>query len=85
MPAEPFRAEYLRVADDLRQRIRSGELAPGSRLPTIRQLADQYEVGTTSIDTAMVLLRSEEWVRGHQGRGMFVADPLPEGGGDARP
>lgn len=80
MPAQPpFRAEYLRVADDLRTRIAGGELAPGSKLPTIGQLAQQYEVGTTTIDSAMIVLRAEGWVRGHQGRGIFVADPLPGG------
>jgi DNA-binding GntR family transcriptional regulator len=77
MPNEPFRAEYLRIVDDLTARIRSGELAPGTKLPTKRQLADHYDVGTTTIDVVMALLRNEGWVRGHQGRGVFVADPLP--------
>jgi DNA-binding GntR family transcriptional regulator len=30
------------------------------------------------IDTAMLVLREGGWVRGVQGRGVYVADPLPE-------
>lgn len=78
MPVEPFMPEYQRVANDLRKQIQAGLLAPGSKLPTKRELAVRYSVGETSIDTAMVVLRGEGWVRGHQGRGVFVAEPLPE-------
>ncbi|GGM67385.1 winged helix-turn-helix domain-containing protein [Dactylosporangium sucinum] len=85
MPVEPFRPEYQRVADDLREQIRSGQLMPGDKLPTKRQLAAHYGVGETSIDNAMLLLRAEHWVRGHQGRGVFVADEPPAGNGGPEP
>lgn len=85
MPIEPFRPEYQRVADDLREQIRAGRLLPGEKLPTKKQLAAKYGVGETSIDSAMLLLRSERWVRGHQGRGVFVADEPPEDNGGADP
>jgi GntR family transcriptional regulator len=83
MPIEPFRPEYQRVADDLREQIRSGQLVPGAKLPTKRELVAQYGVGETSIDSAMLLLRTEGWVRGHQGRGVFVAEQPPEDNGGA--
>lgn len=85
MPIEPFRPEYQRVADDLREQIRKGQLAPGEKLPTKKQLAAHYGVGETSIDNAMLLLRAERWVRGHQGRGVFVAERPPEDDGGAKP
>ena len=37
--AEPM---YKRVAEDLRERIESGELAPGSKLRTNVDLMDEY-------------------------------------------
>jgi DNA-binding transcriptional MocR family regulator len=45
---------YQQVAADLRARIASGELAPGSRLPPYPTLADQYGVGRGPVVRAMV-------------------------------
>lgn len=67
---------YRRVVDDLRAKMRAGEYAPGSQLPTKRELCDIYNVSTQTIDTAMVLLRDGGWVI-RQGARVFVADPLP--------
>jgi DNA-binding GntR family transcriptional regulator len=74
-------ADYERVANDLRQKIRTGALAAGERLPTKNQLAEIYSVGGSAVDTAMLLLRTEGYVIGHQGKGRFVA----EGKDDLRP
>lgn len=74
-------ADYERVANDLRSKIRTGALAAGERLPTKNQLMEIYTVGGSAVDTAMLLLRAEGYVIGHQGKGRFVA----EGKDDLRP
>lgn len=74
-------ADYERVANDLRSKIRTGALAAGERLPTKNQLMEIYAVGGSAVDTAMLLLRTEGYVIGHQGKGRFVA----EGKDDLRP
>ncbi|MFF7534859.1 GntR family transcriptional regulator, partial [Streptomyces bobili] len=33
---------YLRVAEELRARIESGELPPGTRLPSVADISRQY-------------------------------------------
>lgn len=71
-------ADYLRVAADLRNKIRSGELEPGSKLPTKRQLAAEYGVGRNSVDAAMIVLKAEGLIEGHQGRGVYVRHCLSE-------
>ena len=38
-------AVHRAIADDLRDAIRSGTLAPGARLPGIRALGEQYGEG----------------------------------------
>jgi GntR family transcriptional regulator len=76
---EPHRPEYLRVANDLRDRIRTGVLKPGEKLPTRLELAGQYGVGKTTIDSAMIILRTDGLVRGIQGGAVYIADPLPPG------
>lgn len=74
-------ADYERVVNDIRSKIRTGELPAGTRLPTKNKLMEMYEVGGSAVDTAMLLLRNEGYVIGHQGKGRFVA----EGKDDLRP
>lgn len=53
------RPAYLRVADDLRAGIRAGTYLPGSRLPSLRTLADEYDVSEIVIRAAFAVLRNE--------------------------
>lgn len=74
---------YLRVADDIAARIRSGELAPGARLRSERDLAEFYEVAYGTIRRATQVLRDRGLIETIQGRGTFVtgqqdAPPAPE-------
>ena len=69
MPVTPF---YERIANDIRTQIKSGELRPGDKLPSISELCKQYDVSTQVIRSAMLMLRAEGLVEGHQGRGVYV-------------
>lgn len=71
---EDFVPDYARVADDIRRKILSGELPAGQKLKTKLELMAEYGVKGGAIDTAMLLLRSEGYVIGHQGRGRWVAE-----------
>ena len=73
MPDE-FTADYARVANDLRAKILSGELPAGQKLPTKLQLMEEYSVSGHAVDSAMLVLRTEGFVVGHQGRGRYVAE-----------
>ncbi|ADB31258.1 transcriptional regulator, GntR family [Kribbella flavida DSM 17836] len=68
------RPSYVQVADSLREAIRSGELPPGTRLPSGRELATQFGVALMTAQKAVDALRAEHLVRSHRGRGVFVAD-----------
>ena len=65
---------YLQLAAIIRDRIRSGELAPGSRLPTILELSGTYDVAASTVRKAITTLKSEALVTGRPGWGMFVAE-----------
>jgi GntR family transcriptional regulator len=58
----------------LRAQIESGERPPGSRLPTIMQLADQYGIATATVVKALRILKREGLVVGSTGHGTFVAE-----------
>ena len=66
MKFKPIRSDRLsdKVAEQLLEKIHSGELAPGSRLPSETELADQFEISRGVIREALTILqavlRSEE-------------------------
>lgn len=66
---------YQRVADALRDQIKSGTLGPGDKLPSTAQLQAMYGVGNNAVHMAIVILKAEGLVYGHQGKGVFVAKP----------
>jgi GntR family transcriptional regulator len=66
------RPAYLVVADELRQRIRSGLYPPGARLPTIKELRRAHGVSEIVIRNAMALLRYEGLVETRRGGGTVV-------------
>lgn len=63
---------YLRVADDIASRIASGELAPGARLRSERDLAAYYGVSYGTVRRAMQVLRDRGLITTIHGRGTFV-------------
>lgn len=70
---------YIQIADALRADITKGRFAPGSQLPSYGDLMGRYGVSITVARSAIRELRSEGLVRTHQGKGVFVSDPLPRG------
>lgn len=48
-----------RIAEDLRHRIRDGELMPGSLLPSEAQLCEQYGVARGTVRVALAVLADE--------------------------
>ncbi|MFW6695521.1 GntR family transcriptional regulator [Streptomyces sp. MAR4 CNX-425] len=59
MAGRQDRAEYVRIARELRARIMAGDHAPGSRLPTLPELAATHGVSETTIRQALAMLRGE--------------------------
>jgi GntR family transcriptional repressor for pyruvate dehydrogenase complex len=66
------------LADELcakiEARIRSGELVPGTRLPTQKQIADSEKVSRTVVREAVARLTAHGLTVSRQGSGVFVAD-----------
>ena len=65
-------AKTERVERSIRDLIASGQLGPGGRLPSERQLAEQLEAGRTTIRLVLMKLATEGMVRSEHGRGYFV-------------
>jgi GntR family transcriptional regulator len=65
------------IADDLRNKIESGDLAPGDKLPSERELADQYGTARNTAREAVRLLTEAGLVTAEHGRGSFVRPITP--------
>lgn len=70
----PVKLTYRQIADDLEERIRRGEYAPGADLPKYRELAELYSVSIATAARAYGLLRDRGVVIGAPGRGMSVPE-----------
>jgi GntR family transcriptional regulator len=66
---------YERIADDLRRRIRAGELRPGDRLPAETAMVEEYGKSLPTLRQALGLLASEGLIEKQHGRGNFVRIP----------
>ena len=69
---------YEQIAESLRLQIAQGNLKPGQRLPTVRDLARQWECTPGTVSRAYAILTDEGLVTGHRGSGTRVTDnPAP--------
>lgn len=64
---------FAQVAAFLRERCRSGALAPGSRLPSARALAEELGVSRVTAEGAYAELEAEAFVERRRGSGTYVA------------
>ncbi|SCL54241.1 TetR/AcrR family transcriptional regulator C-terminal domain-containing protein [Micromonospora chersina] len=75
--AEP---PYRRIAAEIRRRIDLGELRPGDRVPSARQLTREHGVAIATATRVLALLRAEGLVLTRPGAGTVVAEPRREPG-----
>ncbi|MQW86932.1 FadR/GntR family transcriptional regulator [Sinorhizobium saheli] len=66
---------YRQVADQMRGLIERGELAPGSRLPAERELAQMFGVSRPTIREALIVLEVEGFIDIRMGSGIYVTAP----------
>ncbi len=73
-----FTKVFERVAEQIEKRILEGELRKGDRLPTERELAEQFQVSRTAVREAMKSLAQKGLIDMRPGRGTIVIDGARE-------
>lgn len=73
--ALPRQPAYKAVSSVMEQHILSGELKPGTALPSEQELATQFGVNRSTIRESIRVLEQEGLVERHQGRRLFVVLP----------
>lgn len=76
MKYTPIQAErlYERIAQQVEQRLLTGDLKVGDRLPPERELAEQFGVSRTAVREAVKALRQKGLVEVQPGRGTFITN-----------
>lgn len=64
---------YEQIASQIRQLIASGKLAEGTKLPSIRALANDLRVSVITTKRAYTDLETQGFIETVQGKGSFVA------------
>lgn len=64
---------YEQIARHITAAVTSGDLAPGDRIPAGRDLAEDWQVGYSTVMHAMAVLQERGIVVAAQGKGTFVA------------
>ena len=65
---------FEQIAEQIEKRILDGELRSGDRLPTERELAEQFHASRTAVREAMKILAQKGLVDMRPGRGTIVID-----------
>ena len=65
---------YIKIHNEIRQRIEDGEWAVGDRIPAERELAEQFGVSRMTLRQAIQTLVDEGLLERHIGAGTFVHD-----------
>jgi GntR family transcriptional regulator/MocR family aminotransferase len=73
LPVAPAGGLRAGLVAALRDAVRSGRLAPGSRLPSSRSLAADLGIARNTVAEAYAELVAEGWLAGRQGSGTTVA------------
>jgi GntR family transcriptional regulator/MocR family aminotransferase len=73
-----LKPEYVRLYEQLCSAILSGQLPPGSRLPSSRQLADDRGVSRNTAVAAYEQLVAEGYAETRRGSGTYVVRSLPD-------
>ncbi|MDF2588934.1 MAG: transcriptional regulator, GntR family [Anaerocolumna sp.] len=65
---------YLQIANDIKEKVISGQIKESEKLPSIREYCSIYEVTSLTMQRAMQHLESDGIIRTKKGIGIFVME-----------
>ena len=64
---------YRQLINQVRRMVLSGQLPPGTEMPSVRDVAEEYTVNPTTISKAYSLMELEGLLQRNRGKPMTVA------------
>jgi DNA-binding GntR family transcriptional regulator len=68
---------YEQAAAIIKDRIQSGHYRPGQQLPSMADMAHEFDISDLTMQRALYKLRDQGWIVIQQGRPTHVASKLP--------
>ncbi|HCA84507.1 MAG TPA: GntR family transcriptional regulator [Streptomyces sp.] len=72
MEIDRTRAAWPQIAAEITRRIESGTYPPGSKVPSVVQLAAEFDVANSTAQRAVEAVRAAGLTRAEKGMGTFV-------------
>lgn len=70
--------KFISISEDIIDKIKSGELLPGDRVPSENELIKQYGVSNTTARKSLLEIESRGWAQRIKGKGTFVLNRTPD-------
>lgn len=67
-----MRPKFLSISDAVIDKIKSGELQPGDKIPSENELIKNYNVSNTTARKSLLEIESQGWAKRIKGKGTFV-------------
>ena len=65
---------YIQIADNICEKILSGEMIPGSRIPSVREWGAKIGVNPNTVARSYEILTNKSVIYNQRGIGFFVSD-----------
>lgn len=65
---------YAQIAGELKNRLISGELRPGDKLPSVREIAEEFSVNPNTVQRVFMELEKDGLTYAERGVGTFVKE-----------
>ena len=65
---------YIQIADNICEKILSGEMTPGSRIPSVREWGAKIGVNPNTVARSYEILTNKSVLYNQRGIGFFVSD-----------
>jgi GntR family transcriptional regulator len=67
-----MKPKFITISDSIIEKIKSGELIPGDKIPSENELIKNYKISNTTARKTLLEIESKGWVRRIKGKGTFV-------------
>ena len=75
---------YIQIYEQFKEKILSGELPQGSKMPSLRRFAKENEISVTTVETAYNQLLVEGYIESRPKSGYYVSDRVADAVNDLR-
>lgn len=69
---------FLQIGEWIMDEIMKGNLIPGGRIPSVRELAEEMVVNRNTVNRTFTFLQEQEILENRRGMGYFVKDNAPQ-------